>query len=108
MALDAGTTSNRCILFDEKGTVVSSARRELTQIFPRPGWVEHSAQEIWSAMLGVAHEAMQLARAAAEDIAAIGLANQRETTIVWDRTTGEPVYNAIVCSAEGQRPIATS
>ena len=104
MALDAGTTSNRCILFDEKGTVVSSARRELTQIFPRPGWVEHSAQEIWSAMLGVAHEAMQLARAAAEDIAAIGLANQRETTIVWDRTTGEPVYNAIVWQCRRTAP----
>ena len=104
MALDAGTTSNRCILFDEKGNMVSSVRRELTQLFPRPGWVEHSAQEIWSAMLGVAHEAMQLARAAAEDIAAIGLANQRETTIVWDRATGEPVYNAIVWQCRRTAP----
>ena len=104
MALDAGTTSNRCILFDKKGNMVSSARRELTQLFPRPGWVEHSAQEIWSAMLGVAHEAMQLARAAAEDIAAIGLANQRETTIVWDRATGEPVYNAIVWQCRRTAP----
>lgn len=96
MALDAGTTSNRCMLFDEKGTVVSSAKREFTQHFPRPGWVEHKASEIWAAMLAVATEAMQLARASAEDIAAIGVANQRETTIVWDKATGEPVSNAIV------------
>lgn len=96
MALDAGTTSNRCILFNEKGQTVSVAQKEFTQYFPKPGWVEHDANEIWSSMLGVAVEAMQKAGAAAEDIASIGITNQRETTIVWDKKTGEPVYHAIV------------
>lgn len=96
MALDAGTTSSRCILFNEKGERVSSAQKEFTQQFPKPGWVEHDANEIWSTQLGVAVEAMQKAGASAQDIAAIGITNQRETTIVWDKTTGEPVYNAIV------------
>ena len=83
MALDAGTTSNRCILFDQKGQIVSLAQKEFTQRFPKPGWVEHDANEIWSTMLGVAVEAMQKAGASYEDIAAIGITNQRETTIVW-------------------------
>ncbi len=96
MALDAGTTSNRCILFDEKGVIVSVAQKEFTQYFPKPGWVEHDANEIWSTMLGVAVEAIQKAGAQASDIAAIGITNQRETTIVWDRETGEPVCRAIV------------
>lgn len=96
MALDAGTTSNRCILFNEKGEIVSVAQKEFTQYFPRPGWVEHDANEIWSTQLGVAVEAMQKIGATAGDIAAIGITNQRETTIVWDKATGEPVYNAIV------------
>lgn len=96
MALDAGTTSNRCILFDEHGTVCSVAQKEFGQIFPQPGWVEHDANEIWSTQLGVAVEAMQKINARAEDIAAIGITNQRETTILWDKTTGEPVYHAIV------------
>lgn len=96
MALDAGTTSNRCILFDEKGEMCSVAQKEFTQYFPKPGWVEHDANEIWSTQLGVAVEAMQKIGASAEDIAAIGITNQRETTIVWDKNTGEPVYNAIV------------
>ena len=96
MALDAGTTSNRCILFDEKGVIVSMAQKEFTQYFPKPGWVEHDANEIWSTMLGVAVEAIQKAGAQASDIAAIGITNQRETTIVWDRETGEPVCRAIV------------
>ena len=96
MALDAGTTSNRCILFDKKGRVCSSAQREFTQYFPRPGWVEHDADEIWASQLGVAVEAMNKIGASAEDIAAIGITNQRETVIVWDRTTGEPVCCAIV------------
>ena len=96
MALDAGTTSNRCILFDQKGQIVSLAQKEFTQRFPKPGWVEHDANEIWSTMLGVAVEAMQKAGASYEDIAEIGITNQRETTIVWDKKTGEPVYNAIV------------
>ena len=96
MALDAGTTSNRCILFDEKGEICSIAQKEFTQYFPKPGWVEHDANEIWSSQLGVAVEAMAKLGIGADDIAAIGITNQRETTIVWDKSTGEPVYNAIV------------
>ena len=96
MALDSGTTSNRCILFDRAGRIVSVAQREFTQYFPQPGWVEHDANEIWATLLGVAVEAMQMAGAAAADIAAIGITNQRETTIVWDKVTGEPVHHAIV------------
>jgi len=96
MALDAGTTSNRCILFNEKGEMCSVAQKEFTQFFPKPGWVEHDANEIWSTQMGVAVEAMSKIGATAEDIAAIGITNQRETTIVWDKETGEPVYHAIV------------
>lgn len=96
MALDAGTTSNRCILFDEKGEICSIAQKEFTQYFPKPGWVEHDANEIWSSQLGVAVEAMAKLGIGADDIAAIGITNQRETTIVWDKNTGEPVSNAIV------------
>lgn len=96
MALDAGTTSNRCILFDHGGKICSVAQKEFTQIFPKAGWVEHDAGEIWSTQLGVAVEAMAKVGASAKDIAAIGITNQRETTIVWDKETGEPVYNAIV------------
>ena len=96
MALDAGTTSNRCILFNKKGEICSMAQKEFTQYFPKPGWVEHNANEIWSSQLGVAGEAMSKIGASAEDIAAIGITNQRETTIVWDKNTGEPVCNAIV------------
>lgn len=96
MALDSGTTSNRCILFNEKGEMCSVAQKEFTQYFPKPGWVEHDANEIWSTQLGVAVEAMWNIGATAEDIAAIGITNQRETAIVWDKETGEPVYHAIV------------
>ena len=96
MALDQGTTSCRCILFDRQGNQVSVAQKEFPQIYPKPGWVEHDAMEIWSTQVGVAREAMLMARAAADDIAGIGITNQRETTIVWDKNTGEPVYNAIV------------
>lgn len=96
MALDAGTTSNRCILFDKSGTMCSVAQREFRQIFPKPGWVEHDASEIWASQLGVAVEAMGKIGATADDIAAIGITNQRETAIVWDKNTGEPIYNAIV------------
>ena len=96
MALDAGTTSNRCILFNEKGEMCSVAQREFTQYFPNPGWVEHDADEIWACQLGVAVEAMTKIGASASDIAAIGITNQRETAIVWDKNTGEPVYHAIV------------
>lgn len=96
MALDSGTTSNRCILFDRNGKICSVAQKEFTQYFPKPGWVEHDADEIWSTQLGVAVEAMSKIGAAASDIAAIGITNQRETAIVWDRDTGIPVYHAIV------------
>ena len=96
MAFDAGTTSNRCILFDRDGQIRSMAQKEFTQIFPKPGWVEHSAHEIWATQLAVALEAMGKLGATAADIAAIGITNQRETTVVWDRSTGEPVCNAIV------------
>jgi glycerol kinase len=96
MALDSGTTSNRCILFNEKGEMCSVAQKEFTQYFPKPGWVEHDANEIWSSQLGVAVEAMSKIGVSAKDIAAIGITNQRETTIVWDKITGEPVYHAIV------------
>ena len=96
MALDAGTTSNRCILFNKKGQIISVAQKEFTQYFPKPGWVEHDANEIWSSQLGVAVEAMAKIDATTNDIAAIGITNQRETTIVWDKNTGEPIYNAIV------------
>ncbi len=96
MALDSGTTSNRCILFNERGEMCSVAQREFPQYFPKPGWVEHDANEIWATQLGVAVEAMQKIGATAADIAAIGITNQRETTIVWDKVTGEPVYHAIV------------
>ena len=96
MALDAGTTSNRCILFDQKGEIRSMAQREFTQYFPKPGWVEHDADEIWGSMLGVAVEAMTKIGASAAEIAAIGITNQRETAIIWDKNTGEPVHHAIV------------
>ena len=96
MALDAGTTSNRCILFNEKGEICSAAQKEFTQYFPKPGWVEHDANEIWFSQLGVAVEAMSKIGANASDIAVVGITNQRETTIVWDKNTGEPVCRAIV------------
>lgn len=96
MALDAGTTSNRCILFNYRGEICSVAQKEFTQYFPQSGWVEHDAEEIWLTQYSVASEALSKIGAKAEDIAAIGITNQRETTIVWDKETGEPVYNAIV------------
>ena len=96
MALDSGTTSNRCILFNEKGEMCSVAQKEFTQYFPKPGWVEHDADEIWATQLEVAQKAMANIGATAADIAAIGITNQRETTIVWDKNSGEPVFHAIV------------
>lgn len=96
MALDSGTTSNRCILFNEAGEVCSVAQKEFTQIFPQPGWVEHDADEIFATQLEVAKQALANAGATAADIAAIGITNQRETTIVWNKYTGRPIYNAIV------------
>ena len=96
MAFDAGTTSNRCILFNKKGEICGEAQKEFTQHYPKPGWVEHNADAIWSTQLSVAVEAMAKLGISANDIAAIGITNQRETTIVWDRETGNPVYRAIV------------
>ena len=96
LALDQGTTSSRCILFDKQGNICSMAQKEFAQIYPEPGWVEHNPMEIWSSQLAVATEAMAMIGAAAEEVSSIGITNQRETTIVWDKETGEPVYNAIV------------
>jgi glycerol kinase len=96
LALDQGTTSSRAIVFDRDAHIRAVAQREFQQLFPRPGWVEHDAEEIWKSQSAVAVEAMKSAHASAEDIAAIGITNQRETTVVWDRQTGEPIHNAIV------------
>lgn len=96
LALDQGTTSSRAVVFDRKGAIVSVAQKEFTQIFPKPGWVEHDATEIWSTQAGMAAEAVTKKGLKGEQIAAIGITNQRETTVVWDRRTGEPIYNAIV------------
>lgn len=96
MALDSGTTSNRCILFNEKGETMSLSQNEFTQIYPKAGWVEHDANEIWSTQIGVATEAINRINAKADDISSIGITNQRETTIVWEKDTGNPIYNAIV------------
>ncbi len=96
LALDQGTTSSRAVVFDKKGTIVSMAQKEFTQIFPRPGWVEHDPSEIWSTQAGVAAEAVSKKGLKSTQLAAIGITNQRETVVVWDKNTGEPVYNAIV------------
>jgi len=96
MSLDQGTTSSRCILFDKTGSIVSLAQKEFSQIYPKPGWVEHNPMEIWSSQIGVVTESMAKINAVSEDIEAIGITNQRETTVVWDKNTGIPVYNAIV------------
>ena len=96
MSLDQGTTSSRCILFDHEGNICSTAQKEFRQIFPQPGWVEHNAEEIWRTTLEVAKNAMEKLQVEAEDIAAIGITNQRETTVIWDKETGMPICNAIV------------
>lgn len=96
LALDQGTTSSRAILFNHDGGIVATAQKEFRQIFPKPGWVEHDAQEIWATQAGVAAEVLHKARAKAGDVGAIGITNQRETTVVWDRKTGKPICNAIV------------
>ena len=108
MALDSGTTSNRCILFNAAGEVCSVAQKEFTQIFPQPGWVEHDADEIFATQLEVAKQALSNISATAADIAAIGITNQRETTIVWNKTTGRPVYNAIVWQCRRTAPYCDS
>src|SRR4029079_15185926 len=96
LALDQGTTSSRALVFDHAGTVCAVAQQEFRQIFPRRGWVEHDAAEIWATQSGVLYEVLARARIAARDVAAIGVTNQRETTLVWDRATGRPIANAIV------------
>ena len=96
LALDQGTTSSRAVVFDKKGTIISVAQKEFTQIFPKPGWVEHDPDEIWSTQAGMAAEAVSKKGLKASQLAAIGITNQRETVVVWDKNTGEPVYNAIV------------
>ncbi|MDF2512813.1 MAG: glpK1 [Herbinix sp.] len=96
MALDQGTTSSRCIIFDKNGRIKSIAQKEFTQVYPKPGWVEHDPMEIWSTQISVATEAMAKLGIIADEIASIGITNQRETTIVWNKKTGQPVYNAIV------------
>ena len=96
LAIDAGTTSNRAIIFDQQTNIVGVAQKEFTQIFPKPGWVEHNANEIWTTVLAVLAEVLQTTRIKPEQIASIGITNQRETTVVWDKNTGLPVYNAIV------------
>ena len=96
LALDQGTTSSRAILFDRAGNVVMTAQKEIKQIFPQPGWVEHDPEEIWQSQLAVAQEVLFKAKTSAKAVAAIGIANQRETTIIWDRATGKAVANAIV------------
>src|ERR687895_1991229 len=96
LAIDQGTTSSRAIVFNHDSATVGEAQREFTQHYPRPGWVEHDADEIWDVTLGVMRQALEDAGVSPEDIAAIGITNQRETIVVWDRETGEPVHNAIV------------
>ena len=96
LSLDQGTTSSRAIVFDKKGGIVSIAQKEFKQYFPKPGWVEHDPQEIWSTQAGVAAEATVSKGLNGKNIAGIGITNQRETVVVWDKNTGEPVYNAIV------------
>jgi len=96
LALDQGTTSSRAIVFDHDGRVVSVAQQEFPQIYPQPGWVEHDPEAIWESQLAVARSALTKAGCGAGEIAALGVANQRETTIIWDRRTGKPIANAIV------------
>src|ERR1044071_6735229 len=96
LALDQGTTSSRSIVFDKHGSIVSTAQKEFRQIFPQPGWVEHDAEEIWSTQFGTMAEAVAKANITMKQVAGIGITNQRETTVVWDRNTGKPIHNAIV------------
>ena len=96
LSFDQGTTSSRAIVFDRSGAIAAVAQKEFKQLFPQPGWVEHDANEIWSTQLGVAAEAITKAGLSVQHIAAIGITNQRETTVVWDKVTGQPIHNAIV------------
>jgi glycerol kinase len=105
LALDQGTTSSRAILFDEAGHIVSTAQKEYPQIYPQPGWVEHNPNDIWSTQIGVASETLARAGVGARDLAAVGVTNQRETTMIWDRRTGQPIYNAIVWQCRRTAPL---
>ena len=105
LALDQGTTSSRAILFDEQQNIVEINQREFTQIYPREGWVEHDPMEIWSSQYGVMMEVVARSGVDPKDIAAIGITNQRETAIVWDKETGRPIYNAIVWQCRRTAPI---
>jgi len=96
LSFDQGTTSSRAILFDHQGQIHATSQKEFQQIFPKPGWVEHDPLEIWSTQMGVATEAISMKGLSVNDVAAIGITNQRETTVVWNKTTGQPIYNAIV------------
>src|SRR3954447_20249921 len=96
LALDQGTTSSRAIIFDHSGRVVGQSNQEFEQIYPKPGWVEHNPEDIWSSQINVVNKVMQDTGLTADNIAAIGITNQRETTVVWDRNTGRPIHNAIV------------
>src|SRR5262245_20774941 len=96
LALDQGATRSRSIVFDKHGNIISSAQKEFRQIFPQPGWVEHDAEEIWSTQFGTMAEAVAKANITMKQIAGIGITNQRETTVLWDRDSGLPIYNAIV------------
>ena len=96
LSFDQGTTSSRAILFDKVGTIIATAQQEFTQIFPKSGWVEHDAMEIWGTQSGVARQVLEETGTRPDEVAAIGITNQRETTVVWDKNTGKPVYNAIV------------
>ena len=96
LAIDQGTTSSRAIIFNKSGNIRSVAQKEFTQYYPKPGWVEHNADEIWSTQAGVIAEAITKAGLTSETIAAIGITNQRETTVIWDKKSGVPIYNAIV------------
>ena len=105
IALDQGTTSSRCIIFDREQNIMGVAQREFTQHYPKPGWVEHDPMEIWSSQYSVLTEALAQSGVSPEEIAAIGITNQRETTIVWDKTTGRPISNAIVWQCRRTAPL---
>src|SRR5688500_2005901 len=107
LALDQGTTSSRAILFDEDGRPVSSAQEEFRQIYPRPGWVEHDPEDIWNSQISTAKRALAQAGARAAELTAIGITNQRETTLIWDRVTGRPLHNAVVWQDRRTAPICS-
>ena len=108
LSLDQGTTSSRAILFNENGEMLSTAQKEFKQYYPNPGWVEHDPMEIWDTQLEVARQAIEKLGVSAEDIAAIGITNQRETTILWDKRNGKPVHNAIVWQCRRTAPYCDS